>query len=170
MKYDPIFKPELAASTHPYRNNLSNVCLDKFEGKPVLVATDGHMMAVIPVSEVSSNDEYGLLPKEALTEANKKAKKSKLELVEVECKKDTVVLQDGVAYPRDNNGQFPECWQQVVPVKRPVTISFDINLLNALVKAIGNKKVVSLSIGEKNEAILVSNDTGAIGVLMPVHR
>jgi hypothetical protein len=143
MKVHKNAKIEAACSTDATRPALSEPYLDLTNGKPVLVATNGRILASIPV-EVSEHDVTGYVCAEALKIARKAAKSS--QPAEVGCVAG-LALADGRPLPR--NGQaaaqnYPANWRQVVPAdfKAPIAvIRLDARELWQLAQAMGTESV-----------------------------
>lgn len=76
-----------------------------FDGSRI-VATNGRIMAVIPV-EVGKGDTPGPVPLEAI----KLARKTKLPDIELS---ETEALAAGVKFPREDKGKYPD-FEQVIP-------------------------------------------------------
>lgn len=188
MKIDRKYQPELAVSADPTRPNLANLHLD-VETKR-LVATNGHVLAVVPVTELDSapgpvaKDTTGYVAPAVLKQARKVTPKA-FDVAVVSAARDHVFV-DGSTMPRtDASGaKFPP-WQQVVPsYKRgdagTITIGISAKYLLDMAKAIGadakkNYQVaVTIALPAKGAkevlapyVVTVSNDAEAFAVIMP---
>jgi hypothetical protein len=172
MKIHPKCKVELVASDEDTRKVITQPYLDmSVEGKPVVVATNGKSMAIIPV-EVGPEDVAGWITEDAL----KAMRKSKVD--EIKCNGDLKVT-DGPTFPRPNLGQYPN-WRMVVPAedrKVGFRISLNARLLYELTQAIGTD-CVELVFGEDDLEVILVKPTGskenpaanieAKGILMPM--
>lgn len=174
MKLDRKYEIERVASKDIARPHLHGVYLDTSEVQALLVATNGHAMAVVPCDADKDSDVGGILPIECM-------KGARTSTIGVQVGADSVShLADGVTLARDKNGQFPP-WRQVVPKadRRETVVSFNAALLLDLAKAIGAKGragacLVTLRIAvDKDGGIIpldpirVESDGEAYGVLMP---
>lgn len=99
---------EAAASKDDTRFNLTHLYLDG----STLVATDGHMLAAVPVA-LDDHDATGYVTREALTTARKVWKRGPTFLLV----NGSQAIPGGATYPRPNMadvGAFPD-WRQIVP-------------------------------------------------------
>lgn len=133
-----------------------------------LVASDGRIMAVIPV-QPGDGDISGHIPIDAIVAARKASGEIHANGL--------VAVQDGPTYARPDFGSFPESWKEHIvetalrdygvmdgsPASGQVGLCFDVNLLFALSRAIGctakDGKVKLRFVAAKGEvlsAILVS--------------
>jgi hypothetical protein len=163
-------KVELAASDDKTRSCLTEPYLCFDSSNPVVVATDGRIMAIVPAEVSPTEDSSGWVSEGAL----KAARKSNNEII---CNY-SLKVTNGPTFPRPNLGQFLN-WKMVVPSNdRPVkfTAKFDAELLWNLARAIGTKHV-QLDFGEDGDPILVKPVSSekhpaaspeAKGLLMPL--
>ena len=148
---------------------MENPKLDRDENKkPVLVATDGRLMAIVPV-ETEKGDVHGSVPLKAIKELNKdKYNRSKLSLnghAEVKHIDGTEIK-----FERDTESHFPN-WQQVIPKKEKVfEIKLSAKRLLDLSQALGVGKydAVTLTFTGELDAVKVDGIDGAFGLLMPM--
>lgn len=161
MLFDTSFRPEFCTSDDPDRKNLRTVELSReADNKSYLVATDGHTLACVPVSD-ADGDATGPIPPEALETARKIAKKRKSSVGEIRCGLDVLTFADGSTMPRpkrEPNASFPD-YRRVLPAFDPapvlndpreeaVRLTFGLNpeLLIQVAKSIGVKGVIALQI------------------------
>lgn len=137
MIIDNKYKIEKAASTDETRLSLMDPRLDLQDKKgPVMVATDGKILAVIPVT-VDEKDVAGMVPIEALLCGRKAGKV--LGQTQLLLEKDTAKeAMTSATYRRSSDLSYPN-WRQVIPnsARSEVKLSFDIRLLAKLANAIG---------------------------------
>ena len=174
----PNAEIEMAASTEDSRYTLKGVLLD-VEAKR-LVATEGHIAAVIPVTELTENDHRGILPLDALKQARKMAKSAKAEA--------TLAVNGNVAITAGNQsatfetvtGTYPN-YQAIMPaIEGAPTITLDVDLLLRLAKALDCRdaqtkrdrpRVVSLWVKDAQSSVGVKvtgyESAEAVGVIMP---
>lgn len=129
MKIHKDCKIELAASKDASRYVITEPYLDMTQ-EPVMVATNGAILAVVPV-ETEKGDVSGFVTAEAL-KAERKAKLGML------CNGELKVA-GGPSFFRPDNGAFPN-WRTVLPDKdREVVFQVGINvkMLWELCQAIG---------------------------------
>lgn len=142
-------KIELAASSDQTRAAICEpyFSIDAETGKASLVATDGRMMAIIPVEHSAEHDVAGYVPADALKASRKLAnKKNPLSQIKLN---GTAALDNGAQYPRHGNTgakvpyNYPN-WKQVVPAAdRPVAFKVRLNaeMLYRLAQSIGCEAV-----------------------------
>ncbi len=167
MKFAKIAHIEKAVEKNNFRPALVNVFLDCDEEQAKLVATDGHILAVIPVE--ATKEEAGLISPDVLKEARKAAPK-KSDQAEVTCN-GTLSLPDGRVYPRPElqGLKFPT-WRAVLPKNDGHTFTIGLNaaLLQRLADALGNDVVaLTFNFDAPLGAIAVKGKEGH-GVIMPV--
>lgn len=171
MLIEKQYKIEESASTDSCRPSINHVKIDEFNGKPVAVATNGRILACVPVE--ATPQEYGLLGISALKLARQTSKgKDALEIT----LNGTQDLANGVKLPRPE-GEYPN-WKQVLPAAdRPVAFRccFDPFLLASLCKSLGIDKNKSVTLefapdmeGGHPDSIVVKGAGGTFGVLMPM--
>ena len=173
MKIDAAFKIEKAVSGDETRSMLCNPYLDLTDKtKPVLVATDGWQMAVVPVT-LDEGDTAGYVSLAAIKEARKKEHRFKDSIFV----KDNETI-DGITMPRpsvDTVGIFPN-WHMVYDsavktAKGEISLGINPALLLDLAKALGDDSSVTLTIRpDKDGKVLtaIKVDTAkATGVIMP---
>jgi DNA polymerase III sliding clamp (beta) subunit (PCNA family) len=168
----PLSQIELATSPEPSRYTLQAVKLD-VENKRIM-ATDGHILAIVPC-EVSPEDHSALISTEAIKQLRAMQKRAKS--VPVEVRTNGKVTATGVGETAEFDlatGQFPNVDMVVPKFDGPATISFDVELLMRLAKAMHTKdksspQFVSLYIKDTQSPILVKShgNKEAVGVLMP---
>jgi len=167
MKINRKYQIEKTASKDPTRYVLNDPYLDTSEiDKPVLVATDGRMLAVVPV-EVLPEDMSGHVPVDAIKELRKdKSGKSEINLNG----KVEVVNADKITRFTRPEGTFPN-WKQVVPQGgEKFTISFNPEMLLRVAQAVGCEKGKAITLKFKGplDPIKIETGNGAYGVLMPM--
>lgn len=146
MKIHKDCKIELAASRDQTRYSITEPYLDMTK-EPVMVATNGAIMAVVPV-ETEEGDASGFVTGEAL-KAERKAKLGML------CNGELKVA-GGPTFSRPDNGAFPN-WRTVLPDKdREVVFQVGINvkMLWELCQAIGCE-TAQLEFANSEDGIIV---------------
>ena len=172
MKILKDCKIELAASQDASRAAIGSAYLEIKDGKGTLIATDGRILAYLPV-ETTPEDLPGYIDTPALQAARK------TRLLEIDCKADTLAVATGPSFPRQTEFTFPN-WRQVVPTEAQqpaaMTIGIDAKRLWLLAQAMG-AQCVRLAIAAPDKPVLVypNNLDGkrcatddARGVLMPI--
>jgi hypothetical protein len=174
MQIESNYKLEKAvATTDRCRPSIENVLICKDGKHPVAVATNGRIMAVVPV-EIDDDRELGLVSPEALKRARKAG-------VSLRCPP-TIILNgdarflDGSSLPRPDQadcGQYPK-WEQIAKMederKPAFTVSLDPKLLLDLAEAVGWEKghAVTLAVSDSVSAIVVTTaHSKGRGYLMP---
>ena len=148
------------------RSNLRYVYLTD---KHVLIATDGHILALNEVTERGTVDVPGPIHPGALVEARRKHNQNTL-----------VTLKDIISFP-SSDMQFKRTEERSLPnidplfeqtVEHQHVISLDADLLHRLAQAIctDGRKIVKIYVGkEKLGSVRVepANNNGNVGILMP---
>lgn len=153
MRLNRDYEIERAASKDETRPHLAHCYLDV--EKQRLVATDGHMLAMVPVTDLDMSpgpcpkDESGAVHPDVIKQARKMTPKALGDAV-VSANGQHVFV-GGASMPRPEKGSlsFPP-YEQVIPAYRDgnegtVTIGLDAKLLLELTKAIGKKAVINLT-------------------------
>lgn len=172
MKLNRDYKLERAASTDGTRLAIQNIYIGHEKGPDtptVAVATNGRIMAIVPV-EIADENELGLVSPEALIRARKLAKKNaESELI----LNGDIRFVDESSLPRpiqEQTGNYPT-WQVVAPTAEPkFKIRLDVHLLLALAEALGatnRKPFVTLEMSDELSPIRVTTDGVGRGILMP---
>ncbi len=187
MKISANCEIERIVCTDVTRPHLTSVYLDT--AKRRVCATNGHMLAIVPTREINAHDTDGPVTPDAIKAARKR------DLLKVTADVDIVangslVLANGTSMPRPEPVKFPPV-DQVIPSYRAddkgdheapptVTVSFNVNYLLDLARAIGAHKgsaTVTLTFpmpnaerGMLDPIVVEGGDEGAIGVLMPYRR
>jgi DNA polymerase III sliding clamp (beta) subunit (PCNA family) len=156
---------ETAVSSDELRIGLQNV---QYSGHH-LIATDGHILAVVNV-EREEGDADGFISPVAFKAARKLAKRTgptikangKLEMI------------DGTQFPRPTPGvTFPKVGFIVKGAKRNnhFKVAINASLLLALSEALGSEKLELTFSDDPTKAIFVEPqcDEKAYGVIMPIH-
>ncbi len=182
MKIHKDCKLELAASKDASRHAIAEPFLDIKDGKGQLIATDGRIMAIVPV-EIDPDDTQGYLSSDVLKMARKLAKRSDTCTVNLNSvarlSADTQMPREGGA--KDSDGRIPNYpnWRQVMPdVDREIkfSISIDANRLWLLAQAMGTQAVtLQFKDAESIIAVLPTNapylnrcsNLDARGVIIP---
>ncbi len=171
MQLDKSLKIEGIVSSDVSRPHISAMHLDA--AKRVLVATNGHMLASVPVT-VDTDDHAGPVTVEALKAARKSAGKGDPILLVNGAQQ----IPGGASFPRPSGFTFPP-YEAILPkYKRgddgTLTIGLNASYLRALADAIGAKDGnIAITINLKDPAhdpfvVTCDADPRAIGVLMPV--
>lgn len=169
-----------AASTDSTRSSINRPYLDV--EKKLLIATDGRIMAMLPVA-TGPNDVDGFIDVEAIKLATTHSKGQ--EEIFLHCPEGELKTHDGLSLPRTTEsdaGKFPN-WKQVLPDSpaKPFKFSFDVFLLAKLAKALGAGKTRNLDKqGQVTLTVDVADDrapititcgngpSGNSGVIMPM--
>lgn len=182
VKIHKDIKPESACTKDVQRASILEPYLDICEGKGNIIATDGKIMAVVPV-EVGEGDTSGYLSGDALKAARKCAGRCEAATLEANS---NVSLPSGVTMPRngkvDGDYQFPN-WRAVMPDEKngyKFAVAIDARRLWALAQAMGTQGVALLMKSPDEPVIVRPQYCGkhsdakppanmdARGVIMPV--
>ena len=177
----PQTKIELSCA-HPreYRRYIQHVSLDLEGPDPLLVATDGHCLAVIPV-ETDDGDTHGPIHIDAI----KGARKTKAESIRANGDLNWDGEKGAGSMTRPDVARFPD-WRRIVRDDYPekADIGIDAEILYRLARAFfshgGNGNLgVELTFGRKDDGSIDPGapikvvprqhdaPDGAFGVLMP---
>ena len=163
MKLHPNIKIESIVWKDKTRAACQNPWIDAENGR--LVATNGAVMAVIPV-ELDESDESGHVPCDAFKQARKGAKGE----ISMLCN-GNVTLPSGAILPRDKS-ETPPNWQAVMPQDHQVNMKISLNaaMLAKLAEAMGTEGV-TLEIESADSVIVVKPAyAGRMGEIRPVCR
>jgi DNA polymerase III sliding clamp (beta) subunit (PCNA family) len=161
MFIDKNYKLEYAAEKKSAtRDNLKNINFQK----DYAVASNGHIMAFVPV-ESDSEDTTGLLNAENLKLARKNSVSNGNVFMRVN---GSFELMDKTKLPKENIA-FPDYLSVIPENNREYTIALNAKLLYQLSQAMGCEKVV-LEFISPNKAIKVYDldNKESFGLLMPV--
>lgn len=149
------------------RTAIQNVYLDREDSQAKLVATDGKILAIVPVG--AKEGESGCISPEALKAARKLGGEIAVN--------EFLTVADGTQFPKPDGGMFPK-WRQVLPQPKGQTLTIGINpsLLMRLAEAIGAETVqLTIDIDNPYSAIHVgmgktlhNDNQHNSGVIMPV--
>lgn len=165
MQIDRKYKIEKAVSTDTLRENLQNV----FVSRRHAVATDGTILAIVPV-HTEQDDEPGWLTPEALKHARKVSVKGQDSLVLR--MNGAQFLSDGTVMTRPDEHKPPKIYHLLRRAHegRSYRIGVNARYLKDLADALGSEELV-LECGKGTEAILVRpirHEEGTIGLIMPI--
>lgn len=133
MKLHKEIKIEKACSKDKYRQAIREPYLEVSSGSGMLVATNGRVIAVVPV-ECHDGDTTGCVPLECLADARKNGFVLLNESATV----------NGTSFRREEKGTFPN-WKAVIPNykdRKTIKLGIDSTLLRSLADAIGTEGVV----------------------------
>lgn len=170
MKYSTRYKPELICSKDGTRPSIEDAELREINGKPVLCATDGRRLVVIPVEECDPS-EYGRVPKKALQFAKQSRKDKRQPIVKLDLN-GSVKFENGWTMPREQGLIFPNV-QSVIPGNRQeIKVCFNAKYLYEIAQAMGVENV-SLGFVQQGSQVIdairvTAENEKAFGVLMPV--
>jgi len=161
----------VANPKHEVRGMLTQPYLDVEHER--IIASDGHIAAIVPVELLDPDDVSGYLSTEAIVAA-RKANRKQPELTA----NGSIVVKDGPQYQRPDLGKFPDIDRFVKkPPSRKPDIVFDAELLYRLIQALSDTKSKRVRIwlpkdGQSDSIIVepaaaTSTVPGAYGALMP---
>lgn len=141
MKFDKLCKIHEAAAKDASRYAIADLLFERDDKGARLVATDGRMLAVVPVTD-AEGDQPGLVSKAAVVEATKGRTKAKpdADLRLPDDKRELVLMKHGglTELPRTQNDQvFPKYTEVCKEPEDGLTVTFSAELLVRMVKAIG---------------------------------
>jgi DNA polymerase III sliding clamp (beta) subunit (PCNA family) len=155
MTIDKKYKIEEATSNDPNREVLHAVHIKTINGSAKAIATDGRMLAMVPV-EMAEGDSDGV---NVRNEAFKVARKAFKRLPSAHLKLDGKAMVDELGSERAFSyvdGTFPDV-EAVMPhpTDESIEVTFDANLLIKLWKALGGeadkRQGVTIKIGCKDK-------------------
>ena len=152
------------------------MCFDRGgDRKPVVVATDSKVMAVVEVECLDTDTVQGQIPGRALAAGRRLRAAADIKgtttsaPVELALRKDAVVTENGDAYVRSPDHTYPK-WEAAMPGpdEPGVSVAVDTRLLRRLSQALGDD-VLRLKICGSNKPIQATTSVaGRTGVVMPV--
>lgn len=163
MNIENKYKIEEAASKDPTRYILQGVHVANVNGSAKAVATDGRILAMVPV-EIEPEDTVGVTARaETFKRARKAYKKQKISFIKLNGKA-TVRELDGEVSFDYVDGNYPN-FSQVIPkpTEKTFKLSFDVNNLVRLWKALGGEDAKQLGV-----TLTVGHDGSAVDVNRPV--
>lgn len=133
-----------------------------------LVASDGRVIAVVPVIERDEGDTDGYISVEALAAARKASGHWRGRDAVVLANSELTVPGAGVKMLRPKESEYPN-WAAVLPDKGrgKLRIGLNAKLLHNLADALGSE-VLWLEISEPGNVVRVDGQRGAYGAIMPV--
>jgi hypothetical protein len=168
MQFSKTAKLEAIVSADKDRGAITHIYLDVEQAdNPRLIATDGHVMAIVPVQ--ATVEEGGYVPVPAL----KAARKVKGKGDGILALNGTASLPTGESWPREDASLRYPAWRQVLPGADrdgSIKISLNADLLHRLAGALGSEAVVlELIPAEPLAPIRVTvADSPNVGVIMPI--
>lgn len=186
MKIQKKFQLQKAVSGDACRFVLQHIYGDVYQDKTVAVASDGHIMAVVP-AEFESPEDIGVVPIEAYKEARKSSPKSSgkrrsrfaqkpktepaMVSIQLNGKAEVKTNKATVIFERDTEAFKVPGWPKVVPQGEPKQkLYFNAASLYRLAQALGDD-AIELSIYEGGGAMQVrggNSKTDAFGLIMPM--
>ena len=159
------YKIEKCVSSDPNRTTMTNI----FVTKRHAMATNGHILAIVPVA-FDSGDTEGWLTPAALTQTRKMTPKSLGDLA-ISLNGEQV-LSDGTKIIRPNEEQPPKFAPLVEKARkdRKFKIGLNATLLKSLADALGSDELI-LNFGSPEAAVMVTTlqpETETMGLLMPL--
>ena len=178
MKIPKQCKIEKAASKDKAREILNHILIDSKDGESQAVATDGKMMAIVPITLCDGDEVESekLIQPKALIEARKQARQARESSIGLN---GAATMPDGASYPTPNSlndKKFPH-WRNIVPKGGDYqTVCFNAKALFELAQAIGavnDKVTLQIPIGtgtthDGGPLVIEEKTTGAKGILMPM--
>lgn len=145
------------------KHGVSSIEHPYFDGKKV-IATNGNMLAIVPVGDVEEDDTPGYLPKEDLKLDRKNFPRNQSSLY-VRANGLFESKLAGISMERPSGCEFPK-YEAVIPAadRKEVKIVFDLELLIRLFKALGGEaattKAVELGVPVDEEGRLTPPQEG----------
>jgi hypothetical protein len=165
MQIDRKYRIEKCVSTDSTRTNMLYVYVTKNQA----MATNGHMLALVPVKS-DTGDTEGWLTPAALIQARKITPKAAGDVV-ISLNGGQVLI-DGTKMVRPTEEMAPK-YDPIVKRAhegRQFKVGLDAAMLKALADALGSDELV-LNFGSPKDAVLVTpmlEEDGVIGLLMPL--
>lgn len=174
ITFNPKLKIENACAKKDIRGALNQPHFDM--AKSNLVATDGHILAVVPVPE-TTDDHGGPVPLDAIKEARKKANLTPAGEAGIELN-GSAKITSGAQYPIPTAPEFPD-YQRVIPDNASAfEVALNADLLKRLADAITTDGLVRLQFQPQDTAAKpdatksirvqpLTDDVESHGVIMP---
>ena len=165
MHIAPKYKIEKCVSSDPNRTSMTNI----FVTERHAIATNGHILAIVPVA-FDSGDTEGWLTPAALTQTRKMTPKSLGDLA-ISLNGEQV-LSDGTKMIRPTEEKPPKFapLMEKAHKDRKFKIGLNATLLKVLADALGSDELI-LNFGSPEAAVMVTTlqpETETMGLLMPL--
>jgi len=175
MKIDKKYKIEAAASDDATRYILNSVRVERVDDGALAIATDGKIMAIVPVELEESDKHEAIIPPKAFAAARKACGKHRAEACMQLNGSAKVTSAEGEQSFGYIDGNYPN-WKHVLPgdYKDSLKVSLDAKLLLNLWKAIGGETSsnnrINLEIDTKNDTnpIKITTEGDGKGIIMPI--
>jgi len=175
MKIDKKYKIEAAASDDAARYIINSVRVERVDDGALAIATDGKIMAIVPVELEESDKHEAIIPPKAFAAARKACGKHRVDACMQLNGSARVASAEGEQSFGYIEGNYPN-WKQVQPgdYKDSLKVSLDAKLLLNLWKAIGGESAsnnrINLEIDTKNDTnpIKVTTEGDGKGIIMPI--
>ena len=175
MKIDKKYKIEAAASDDAARYIINSVRVEKAHTGALAIATDGKIMALVPVELEEGDKHEAIIPPKAFAAARKACGKHRVDACMQLNGSAKVSSAEGEQSFGYIEGNYPN-WRQVLPsdYKNSLKVSLDAKLLLNLWKAIGGESAsnnrINLEIDTKNDMnpIKVTTEGEGSGIIMPI--
>jgi DNA polymerase III sliding clamp (beta) subunit (PCNA family) len=175
MKIDKKYKIEAAASDDATRYILNSVRVERVDDGALAIATDGKIMAIVPVELEESDKHEAIIPPKAFAAARKACGKHRVDACMQLNGSAKVTSAEGEQSFGYIDGNYPN-WKHVLPgdYKDSLRVSLDAKLLLNLWKAIGGETSsnnrINLEIDTKNDTnpIKVTTEGDGKGIIMPI--
>ena len=175
MKIDKKYKIEEAASSDKTRYAINCVRIDALNGSAKAIATDGKIMAIVPIELQDGDKSEVSLPCDAIKAARKAAGKVFAPQIKLN---GHAVVEDGNGSRafNYNEDRYPNFAQVIPKESKPdevYNISFDVKLLTRLWKALGGEDcrqaIVKLKIRKDDHCPMEVSvgDGQGYGIIMP---
>jgi len=174
MKIDKKYKIESASSTNASRYILNSVRIEKTGEQAQAIATDGRIMAIVPVQLEDGDKEEAIVSPKAFATARKSCGKLVDARIELNgnAKVTNGIEDQSFGYIE---GNYPN-WKQVLPkdYKKSLKVSLDAKLLLNLWKAIGGEAAssnrINLEIDTQSDhnPIKVTTEGDGLGIIMRI--
>ena len=174
MKIDKKYKIESASSTDVSRYILNSVRVEKTGEQAQAIATDGKILAIVPVQLEDGDKEEAIVSPKAFATARKACGKFAEARIELNgsAKVTNGIEDQSFGYIE---GNYPN-WKQVLPgdYKKSLKVSLDAKLLLNLWKAIGGEAAssnrINLEIDTQSDynPIKVTTEGDGLGIIMRI--
>ena len=174
MKIDKKYKIESASSTDVSRYILNSVRVEKTGEQAQAIATDGRILAIVPVQLEDGDKEEVIVSPKAFATARKAGGKFAEARIELNgsAKVTNGIEDQSFGYIE---GNYPN-WKQVLPgdYKKSLKVSLDAKLLLNLWKAIGGEAAsnnrINLEIDTQSDfnPIKVTTDGDGLGIIIRI--
>lgn len=170
-----LFRVMFAAANDTSRYNLNGLCFDVYKGKPCIVATDGHRLALQYVDDYPFGDTRILMPKSTAEFIKKTLIGSKQSVFKIAYDTKNIYLSVGNMQVscRLLDGDFPDFTKVIADTETSSTFSINKDSLLAAVRRVSlvtmdRSRGITMAIGDNAVKLAANTEIGSSLDIVPV--